>query len=181
MDHTEAIVELKNLVSKDFIQRMISLTDKKAKKKLKVMKGLNTDIRNVKGYHLNFDTPTNMFYWNIIKKEIERLYGYYSIKFPKMVSSKINQIDLLKYSHGGNYKVHVDHQTTAIRTLSVIINLNNNYTGGDLVFTDQKEKEIKRLKLGEGSIVFFPSNFMYPHMIEPIKKGKRYSIVAWLQ
>ena len=61
------------------------------------------------------------------------------------------------------------------------INLNNEYTGGDLVFTDQKEKEIKRLELSKGSIVFFPSNFMYPHMVEPIKKGKRYSIVAWLQ
>jgi predicted 2-oxoglutarate/Fe(II)-dependent dioxygenase YbiX len=41
--------------------------------------------------------------------------------------------------------------------------------------------EIKRLKLDKGSIVFFPSNFMYPHMIEPITKGTRYSIVAWLQ
>ena len=61
------------------------------------------------------------------------------------------------------------------------LNLNDNYKGGDLIFTDQKEKEIKRLKLGKGSIVFFPSNFMYPHGIEPITKGTRYSIVAWLK
>ena len=45
----------------------------------------------------------------------------------------------------------------------------------------QNEEEIKRLKLNTGSIVFFPSNFMYPHSIEPITKGTRYSIVAWLQ
>jgi predicted 2-oxoglutarate/Fe(II)-dependent dioxygenase YbiX len=98
-----------------------------------------------------------------------------------MASVKINQIDLLKYNPGGKYELHMDQYTRAPRHLSIIINLNNNYEGGDLIFTDQKEKEIKRLKLEEGSIVFFPSNFMYPHKIEPITKGTRYSIVAWLQ
>tara|TARA_Y100001954_G_C15805543_1_gene602435 strand:- start:773 stop:1330 length:558 start_codon:yes stop_codon:yes gene_type:complete len=185
VDHTEAIVELKNLVSEDFIKKMIPFINKKAKENLHINKSLNANagnkIRNVKGCHLELDTPTNIFYWNYIKKEIEKLYYFYKVKFPKMESHKINQIDLLKYSPGGKYNTHVDNYTTTLRSLSVIINLNNEYTGGDLVFTDQKEKETKRLELSKGSIVFFPSNFMYPHMIEPIKKGKRYSIVAWLQ
>jgi len=122
-----------------------------------------------------------LFYWNFIKKEIERIYPFYKAKFPKMKSSKINQIDLLKYSFNGKYQVHTDHFTPTARHLSIIMNLNDDYEGGDLIFTDQKEKEIKRLKLGKGSIVFFPSNFMYPHGIQPITKGTRYSIVAWLQ
>jgi Rps23 Pro-64 3,4-dihydroxylase Tpa1-like proline 4-hydroxylase len=181
MDHIEAIVELKNIVNLDFIKKIIPLIDEKAKKHLTVDKGLNTSIRNVKGYSLNFNTPTNLFYWNFIKSEIERLYFHYKIKFPMMESVKINQIDLLKYNSGGKYEIHTDHFTTSPRHLSVIINLNDNYEGGDLIFTDQKEKEIKRLKLSKGSIVFFPSNFMYPHSIQPITKGTRYSIVAWLQ
>ena len=61
------------------------------------------------------------------------------------------------------------------------MNLNDDYKGGGLIFADQKKNEIKRLKLGKGSIVFFPSNFMYPHGIQPITKGTRYSIVAWLE
>ena len=61
------------------------------------------------------------------------------------------------------------------------MNLNDDYEGGDLIFTDQKDNEIKRCQLGKGSIVFFPSNFMYPHGIQPITKKTRYSIVAWLQ
>jgi|TARA_R110001606_G_scaffold5385_2_gene24840 Rps23 Pro-64 3,4-dihydroxylase Tpa1-like proline 4-hydroxylase len=181
MDHLEAIVEIKNVVSNEFIDKIIPLANHKAKKNLTVMSGLDKNIRNVKGHHLSFDTPTDLFYWNYIKLEIERLYNYYKAKFPQMQSSKINQIDLLKYSPGGKYNIHTDHFTTSIRALSVIINLNDDYEGGDLVFTDQKEKEIKRLKLGKGSIVFFPSNFMYPHGIQPITKGTRYSIVAWLQ
>ena len=181
MDHLEGIVEIKNVVSPGFINKIIPFIKYKAKKNLGVYVGVNKNVRNVKGYQLNFDNPTNMFYWNFVKKEIERLYTFYKIKFPKMSSYKINQIDLLKYNPGGKYDVHTDHYTTLPRHLSIIINLNNNYEGGDLIFTDQKEKEIKRFKLDKGSIVFFPSNFMYPHSIEPITKGTRYSIVSWLQ
>ena len=182
MDHLEAVVEIKNVIGVEFTNKIISLTKKRATKNLLVAGSkLDTDMRNVKGYQLDFKTPTNLFYWNYIKLQIENLYVHYKIKFPKMLSNKINQIDLLKYSVGGKYEVHTDHFTTNVRSLSVIINLNERYEGGDLIFTDQKKIEVKRIKLGKGSIVFFPSNFMYPHSIAPITKGVRYSIVSWLQ
>ena len=182
MAHLEAVVEIKNVIGAEFTNKIISLIKKRADKNLLVAQDkLNTDIRNVKGYQLNFKTPTNLFYWNYIKNEITRVYGFYKAKFPMMASSKINQIDLLKYNSGGKYNVHTDHYTNSPRHLSIIINLNEEYEGGDLIFTDQKKVEVKRIKLGKGSIVFFPSNFMYPHSIEPITKGVRYSIVSWLQ
>ena len=182
MDHLEAIVEIKNIISPYFCQKIISLTDKKANKHLKIGTGdIDTKLRNVQGYALNFETPTNLFYFNFIKTEIEKFFINYKIKFPRMESNTINQIDLLKYTPGGQYKIHTDHFSDSPRHLSIIINLNNNYEGGDLIFLNQKEKEIKRLKLGKGSMVFFPSNFLYPHSIEPITKGTRYSIIAWLQ
>jgi len=181
MDHLEAVVKLDNIIDKDFIKKMIPFIDHRAKEYLTTTGGLHKNVRNVKGFHLNNEAPTNIFYWNYIKKEIERLYSFYKIKFPAMESSEINQIDLLKYGVGGKYDSHTDQGTSAPRHLSIIMNLNNKYEGGDLVFADQKQKEIKRLKLNTGSIVFFPSNFMYPHGIQPITKGTRYSIVAWLQ
>tara|TARA_R100001086_G_scaffold27723_2_gene12840 strand:- start:3662 stop:4207 length:546 start_codon:yes stop_codon:yes gene_type:complete len=181
MDYLESIVELKNILSSNFTDRIIPLINKKSTKNLMVSSGLNQDVRNVKGYHLNFETPTNLFYWNFIKKEIEKTYVHYKGKFPKMKSDKINQIDLLKYSPGGKYEVHTDHFSNSPRHLSIIMNLNDEYEGGDLIFTDQKDNVVKKLKLGKGSIVFFPSNFMYPHGITPITEGTRYSVVAWLQ
>jgi predicted 2-oxoglutarate/Fe(II)-dependent dioxygenase YbiX len=181
MDHLEAIVELKNIISLEFIDKIIPLINYKAKKNLNIKSGLNTNVRNVKGYHLSFDNPTDLFYWNYVKSEIQRIYFFYKAKFPLMQSTRINQIDLLKYSTGGKYEIHTDHYTNSPRHLSIIMNLNDSYEGGELIFTDQKEKEVKKLKLGKGSIVFFPSNFMYPHNIQPITKGTRYSIVAWLQ
>ena len=182
MDHLEAIVEIKNVISTEFIDKIIPLINYKAKKNLKIRSGLDKNIRNVKGYELDYEkSKIENFYWNYIKKEIEKLFIFYTAKFPKMSSSKINQIDLLKYSSGGKYEIHTDHYTDTPRHLSIIMNLNNSYKGGDLIFTDQKNKKIKKIKLDKQTIIFFPSNFMYPHGIEPIIKGTRYSIVAWLQ
>jgi len=181
MDHLEAIMELKNITHPDFNKKIIDLIKIKSTKKLTVIDGVNKNIRDVNGYTLTFDTPTNIFYFNLIKKEIMKLYLHYKAKFPQLRSEKLNQIDLLKYNVGGKYTTHVDQFTTEPRHLSIIINLNEDYEGGDLMFTNQKGEEIKKIKLKTGSVIFFPSNFMYPHSIKPITKGIRYSIVAWLQ
>jgi len=182
MDHTEAIIQINNVVNKSLCDKVIKIIDQKAKKQMQVLNfgknELDKKVRNVLGYNLQIK-DRDIF--NKINNEIQRLYIFYKIKFPKMYSSRINQIDLLKYEVGGKYELHIDHGTVTNRHLSIIMNLNNDYEGGDLIFTDQKHNEIKRLKLGKGSIVFFPSNFMYPHGIKPITKGTRYSIVAWLQ
>ena len=31
-----------------------------------------------------------------------------------------------------------------------------------------------------GAVLIFPSNFMYPHKVEPVTKGTRYSYVSWV-
>jgi len=183
MNYTEAIIQINNVVNKSLCNKLIEFIEQKAKKQMLVKGGfgkneLDKKIRNVLGYNLKIQDKD---IFNEINNEIQRLYVFYKIKFPKMYSNKINQIDLLKYEVGGKYEIHIDHGTMSNRHLSIIINLNDDYKGGDLIFTDQKNNEIKRLKLGKGSIVFFPSNFMYPHGIQPIIKGTRYSIVAWLQ
>ena len=61
MDHLEAIVELKNIVNPDFSKNIKALTDKKAIKNLAIGAGeINKNIRNVKGYSLNLETPIQM-------------------------------------------------------------------------------------------------------------------------
>ena len=177
MNHIEAIVELHGIVEKKFCHEIIQYINKLNLTKLKSLNEIDKDTRKVLGHSLH--PEKNIF--NKINKKIEFLYTFYKAKFPKINNEKINQIDLLKYEVGGKYESHVDSYTDASRSISVIINLNNEYEGGDLVFVDQKNYEIKRCKLKEGSIVFFPSNFLYPHGIEPILKGTRYSIVSWLQ
>ena len=103
-----------------------------------------------------------------------------NLAFPQTTIAKVLQIDLLKYTAGGGYFYHID-DTGIGRSLSVTFNLNEGYEGGDMVFGHQNlREEVKRIKMKSGTMCFFPSNFMYPHKIEKITKGIRYSVVAWL-
>lgn len=61
-----------------------------------------------------------------------------------MKYNRVDQIDLLKYEVGGKYETHIDAFFDK-RVISFIINLNKDYEGGELIFTDQKQKEIKKL------------------------------------
>ena len=37
----------------------------------------------------------------------------------------------------------------------------------------------KEIKLKTGDILLFPSGIVYPHKVNEIKKGTRYSFVSW--
>ena len=101
-------------------------------------------------------------------------------------SSEIPQI--LSYSVGGHYKPHIDGESiwvsprgeniwkkTTDRDISTVFFLNNNFEGGDFVFPDLKV----RIRPEPGMMVCFPSNHQYLHGVEPVTRGKRYSIVTW--
>ena len=181
MNNTEAIVEIKKVIAPEVIKTMIEYADKHCVKNLLIYDGkkekLNKDHRNVKGVSLKPKSQEH----TLVLSEIERVYTFYKAKFPFMRSNQIDQIDVLKYEKGGHFNLHVDYVTHLSRSLSIIINLNEDYEGGDLVFTDQKKIIVKRSSLKAGDVVFFPSNFLYPHLIEPVTNGTRYSIVSWLQ
>ena len=105
----------------------------------------------------------------------------YNVKFTLNYACRLNQIDLLKYKPSNKYEMHVDSSTTSFRTISCILNLNDEYEGGDLVFFNPIDKQkTKRVKCKTGTLVFFPSNYLFPHTIEPITKGVRYSLASWI-
>lgn len=83
---------------------------------------------------------------------------------------------LLKYTPGGKYIQHTDHFKETPRSLTIIINLNDDYTGGELAFRDRS----KVFSLKKGDLIIFPSNFMYPHEIIPVESGTRYSLITWM-
>jgi predicted 2-oxoglutarate/Fe(II)-dependent dioxygenase YbiX len=61
------------------------------------------------------------------------------------------------------------------RAVSCSFALNDNYEGGEFAFWNKEKKVV----LKKGSVLMFPSNFMYPHEIMPVTKGTRYSIITW--
>lgn len=177
----EAIVVINPELNQNIVKGLLDYTNYVAKEKMTVSTGLKENIRNVIGYSLGKEKISDIVFFKHIQNIITQNYMFYKIKFPQILTNEINQIDLLKYEEGGKYEIHTDHGHTTPRSLTCIINLNEDYEGGDFIFYHQNGKdEMKRIKCKKGTIIFFPSNFLYPHRVEPITKGTRFSIVSWL-
>ena len=39
--------------------------------------------------------------------------------------------------------------------------------------------EDEEIKLKKGDMLIFPANFLYPHQVNAVKKGTRYSWISW--
>lgn len=104
----------------------------------------------------------------------------------EIIESEIPQI--LSYGIGGHYQPHVDGESlwktpkgeliwkkSTDRDISIVLYLNDDFEGGDFIFPDHKI----RVRPEPGMMVCFPSNHHYKHGVEPVTKGKRYSIVCW--
>ena len=111
----------------------------------------------------------------------------YFEKYSKEVSPKIgtsmstiSSLEILKYQEGGLYQTHIDHFSNNPRILSAILLLNNDYKGGELEFFNPTTEElIVKVEVESGRLIIWPSCFLYPHRVKPIKKGTRYSIISW--
>ena len=85
-----------------------------------------------------------------------------------------------RYDVGGFMSEHVDNihhshkQEYGFPQGSLLYFLNDNYEGGEIVIADTMYKPKKN------SAILFPSCFMFPHYVNKITKGTRYSIITWL-
>jgi hypothetical protein len=91
---------------------------------------------------------------------------------------QIFDIEILKYENTGFYTWHVDHFADIPRTMSCILLLNNDYEGGNLCFRNPDGSGEWEVEVKPNRMIIWPSNFLYPHTVKPVTKGKRYSVVA---
>lgn len=99
----------------------------------------------------------------------------YSKDHPDVVFQRDEGYTLLKYEPGQYYKKHTDHGSQIPRAVSCVIGLNNEYKGGDFMMWDGEVK----YHLEKGNVLLFPSNFLYPHSVEVVTEGTRYTIITW--
>jgi hypothetical protein len=83
--------------------------------------------------------------------------------------------NVLKYLPGGMLPEHQDLGISS-RALSILLYLNDNYEGGEINFPQSNIS----IKPKAGSVIFFPSNFIYVHSVSEIKSGIRYAVPAWV-
>jgi hypothetical protein len=86
-----------------------------------------------------------------------------------------------RYKQNEKMALHCDHihsifdgEIKGVPTMTALGVLNDDYEGGEFIMW---EDEI--IKLKQGDILVFPSNFLYPHSVNMIKSGIRYTCVCW--
>lgn len=87
-----------------------------------------------------------------------------------------------RYMPGTEMNLHCDHihsmfdgERKGIPILSIVGILNDDYVGGKFIFWDDTT-----INLPKGSLMIFPSNFLYPHKVTKVESGIRYSYVSWV-
>jgi predicted 2-oxoglutarate/Fe(II)-dependent dioxygenase YbiX len=90
----------------------------------------------------------------------------------------------LRYDINEHYDCHNDSeswvdgklQRVVDRDISVLLYLNDDYTGGEIEFTQLG----LTLKPKAGMLLAFPSYLEFEHKVHPVTKGTRYTIVSWI-
>jgi predicted 2-oxoglutarate/Fe(II)-dependent dioxygenase YbiX len=115
--------------------------------------------------------------WLILKKYTEELNFHWFNSWNGYTRIRYN-----KYSFNKKMAEHCDHihsmfdgNTKGIPILSVLGILNDDYKGGEFVMFKNK-----KIILKQGDLLIFPSIFLYPHRVEPVTKGVRYSFISWV-
>ena len=97
------------------------------------------------------------------------------------VGREFTDFRINRYGEGGFMKQHIDAihhshgQKQGYPHLTALTFLNDDYAGGEFVLCN--DKYIEKI---QGSVIVFPSNFMYPHEVKEVTKGKRFSMMTWI-
>jgi predicted 2-oxoglutarate/Fe(II)-dependent dioxygenase YbiX len=90
----------------------------------------------------------------------------------------------LRYNRYGAGQVMLEHwdhihslfdgTRKGVPVLSCLAALNDDFEGGEFVLWQDEV-----IPMRAGAVIVFPSSFLYPHRVEPVVSGVRYSCVAW--
>lgn len=186
------IIEIPKLIPQSVCKKIISYYEENLED-AKITGGteegvVDRTLRNCSKTHI-YPSPPSTFGQtlciNYLKNKIFEATDIYHQKFSYNPMSRfeyLTQIDFLKYENNEiktGYTWHADvgkHCSERACTLS--ISLNNEYIGGSFkIMVDNQEVSYTQ---NVGDCLMFPSNFMFPHQVEPITNGTRFALVAWV-
>lgn len=175
-----------NVLHKTILQRLLKYIDNDIKgEKGRIIDNssgtVNLQTRDVSIHWLspNDKSLTDVFWYNYLRNIFKKnLDNYFKIRNMHHGFSKHFEIHFLKYYKGNHYVKHTDYAKTTPREFSFSLILNDDFEGGDFCFFFNDKKFPVNLKAN--SLLIFPSNFIYPHAIEPITSGMRKAVVGWI-
>tara|TARA_R110000764_G_scaffold216278_2_gene303156 strand:+ start:1810 stop:2388 length:579 start_codon:yes stop_codon:yes gene_type:complete len=125
---------------------------------------------------------TSVVWYNFFVNKFKNMVFDYYDKFNIKVRGYDLDMDLqiLRYEETDFYIPHVDYHKRFPRHFSFSYIINNDYEGGELIFTLANNENVS-IKATANSCVMFPSNFMFPHSVKEVTKGVRYVLVGWMK
>lgn len=174
MDHTlECIKEIPDFISEDDINILINYIDANKNNNKKFRKSNRRDRWDSQPPE-NHDIKEHAEIIHILKKYYEKFIdealSFYSIKeeiFPYAIWISVMGPQTMLGPHPDN------HKGAEAISLSGVIYLNDNFSGGELCFPELSYC----YKPKRGSLVIFPSPYI--HEIKEIISGFRYAIPVW--
>jgi len=161
--------------SSNFKTTQIASLNNEIKTDLNIRKAFSLELSNIE------NSLTNVHWFNLLRSCFNISLNKYQkdLNLTDFYCGKISNIEILKYENSGFYTWHSDHFSEIPRTMSCIFLLNNDYEGGNLCFRNPDGSGEWEVDVKPNRIIVWPSNFLYPHTVKPVKKGTRYSVVAW--
>lgn len=177
------MIEKKRLFSKYFNQqwcdKVTEATDSLAESDAKV--GYRTDghldvgIRHSKIKWIDFRSKVH----RRIEADLLYLVNITNAEWGFDIYQSVGNMQYTVYLEGGMYKRHADtfpdyNNTSRKISVSVILSSDDEYEGGSFTLGPTKVKNF----IGQGSVLLFPSYMQ--HSVEPVTRGIRKSLVAWI-
>ena len=188
MDLKDFILHLDNWIPKNILDKSIKeLSDNKIWKRHTYTNSQtfkqnsineNKELDVCSGNNLTYLKELHQLIWKALERYIiiDKIGGDTFIGW-----NGFSQIRFNRYKKGQIMSKHSDHikdlftgNIKGIPILSIVSALNDNYEGGEFIMFDDYE-----IKFKAGDLIIFPSIFLYPHLVKPVKKGIRYSFVSW--
>lgn len=184
-DLRDHIFKVENFLDKEFCKSLIKKLKKiKYKKHTYGDANLQTEISYKNELEVSIERiPETITIEEKIKLVLSDYIKHYNLKWFSINSlHKFTPIRFNKYKVSTEMRIHADHISSifdgkekGIPILTIICTLNENYKGGEFIMFETEE-----IKMKTGTLLIFPSNFLFPHAVKPITKGKRHSFVSWV-
>jgi hypothetical protein len=114
------------------------------------------------------DKTLSLYMKNYMLSDYEYAYcGCKMLYYPPLAYSPLHYDDELVAKDGGSIGV--------ARPITLVIFLNDNFEGGELMFPDQEVV----MKPKQGAIAVFPASYMYPHTTVPTCGKQRYVMLPF--
>ena len=181
MNLFELLIIQPNIIPSQHISQLLQLTSQPTSH-ASVGSGeekIELETRNTEWYPIPYPVLQNLNHavMSCYKTFIEPKY--------KSTVKNLEPTQFLSYPVGGHYIEHNDSENfengewkrIANRDISILFYLNDNYTGGELEFTQLG----LTIKPKTGMMIAFPSYKEFAHKVHPVISGTRYSLVSWLE